>query len=381
MKKINIVLLLIIFMMFIVPINVDAATETNRVKGYCTYGDFTFEFSYSNKSKYKFTTPYNMEINYDTAAKGKDMPVQTFRTIFSCGQNETAGNCKCPESVTIYTYTETNKNYYLANFNNSSLSNDDKAKYKNSIETYSLTSKKIEDTIPGSSSSSSSNSSSSNSSSPKCGIDSLSKIINNFSSTCGGNNTTGYEECKKTYVSDFNKEFNVQKTRCDNISACLEEVEKCQNAFDAAKVSTKEESNNFTNSTNSANQDYNNKNDKYELDNIYNGASLCSNESIALSVSVIGKVLDIIKIVVPIILIIMAIVDITKSIVSQDDSKMSKSTKTLVKRLISAVIVFFIVGIIQFVCGLVNNNSLDETCMGIISNPWQKIDASSETND
>ena len=115
------------------------------------------------------------------------------------------------------------------------------------------------------------------------------------------------------------------------------------------------------------------------LDIYDNNSSLCSNESIALGVSVVGKVLDIIKIVVPIILVLIAIVDITKSIVAQDDSKMDKTKSLLVKRLLSAVIIFFILSIIQLICNIVGKGSTDTSCMDIIANPWT-ITVNSENN-
>lgn len=106
----------------------------------------------------------------------------------------------------------------------------------------------------------------------------------------------------------------------------------------------------------------------YELD--YSG-SPCKNSTIANTVKVVGKVISIIQIAVPIILIIMALVDITKSIVSMDDSKSKKSVNQLIKRLISAVLVFFIIAIVRFVCGIVSSDSVDENCMSLISDPWK----------
>ena len=95
----------------------------------------------------------------------------------------------------------------------------------------------------------------------------------------------------------------------------------------------------------------------------------CANEGIANAVKVVGKIISIIQIVVPILLVIMAMVDITKSIVSGDDAKSRKNITTLIKRLISAVIIFFVIAIIKLVCQLVGDDSFD-SCLSLIAKPW-----------
>ena len=97
--------------------------------------------------------------------------------------------------------------------------------------------------------------------------------------------------------------------------------------------------------------------------------SPCANEGIANAVKVVGKIISIIQIVVPILLVIMAMVDITKSIVSGDDAKSRKNITTLIKRLISAVIIFFVIAIIKLVCQLVGDDSFD-SCLSLIAKPW-----------
>lgn len=104
----------------------------------------------------------------------------------------------------------------------------------------------------------------------------------------------------------------------------------------------------------------------YEIDY---GASPCENEDVKNAVKVVGKVISIIQIVVPILLVIIAFVDITKSIVSGDEAKSKKNITTLVKRLISAAIVFFVIAIVKLVCQLAGNNTFD-SCLTLISNPW-----------
>ena len=99
------------------------------------------------------------------------------------------------------------------------------------------------------------------------------------------------------------------------------------------------------------------------------GASPCSNADIAMAVSVIGKVISIIQIVVPILLVIIAIVDLLKAVVSQDDNNTSKTMAKLIKRIISAVIIFFIIAIVRLVCNIAGKD-VDASCMNILGDPW-----------
>lgn len=110
----------------------------------------------------------------------------------------------------------------------------------------------------------------------------------------------------------------------------------------------------------------NSNDDGYILN--YDG-DVCANENVKNAVKLVGKVISIIQIAVPIILIIMALVDIAKSIISMDDSKSKKSVNHLIKRLISAVLIFFIIAIVRFVCQLIVGDSM-ESCLGLIANPW-----------
>lgn len=113
----------------------------------------------------------------------------------------------------------------------------------------------------------------------------------------------------------------------------------------------------------------NNNSGVYELD--YSSNNPCSNNQVASAVKVVGKVISIIQIVVPIILIIIALVDLAKSIVSMDDAKSKKTVNLLVKRIISAIIVFFIIAIVKFICGIVGSDSISNGCLDLISNPWK----------
>lgn len=56
----------------------------------------------------------------------------------------------------------------------------------------------------------------------------------------------------------------------------------------------------------------------------------------------------IVKILVPILLIILGMIDMLKATYSQKDDEMKKAQQIFVKRLIAALLVFFVVAIVQF---------------------------------
>ena len=69
--------------------------------------------------------------------------------------------------------------------------------------------------------------------------------------------------------------------------------------------------------------------------------------------TVIGNVLNVFKIVIPLLLIIFGMIDLGKAVISSDEKQISKSTQTIIKRLIAAVVIFFIPTIVSVVFGLI----------------------------
>ena len=63
----------------------------------------------------------------------------------------------------------------------------------------------------------------------------------------------------------------------------------------------------------------------------------------------IGRIINIIKIMVPIILIIMGIIDMAKATTANDDKKMQTASKIFIKRTLYALVVFFVIAIVQFI--------------------------------
>lgn len=73
----------------------------------------------------------------------------------------------------------------------------------------------------------------------------------------------------------------------------------------------------------------------------------------------VGMFLLIFKIVIPIILIILGMIDLGKAVISSDDKAVSKAAKSLLMRIIAAVVIFFIPTVISFVFSLVGSFNAD----------------------
>ena len=77
---------------------------------------------------------------------------------------------------------------------------------------------------------------------------------------------------------------------------------------------------------------------------------------------------NIIKILVPVILVIMGMIDFTKAVMASDEEKMKKSQKTFITRAIAAVIIFFVMTVVQFIFKEVDKNNANgfTDCMNCI---------------
>lgn len=74
----------------------------------------------------------------------------------------------------------------------------------------------------------------------------------------------------------------------------------------------------------------------------------------------VGMFLLIFKIVIPIILIILGMIDLGKAVISSDDKAVSKAAKSLLMRVIAAVIIFFIPTVVSFIFSLVGSFNTPE---------------------
>ena len=78
-------------------------------------------------------------------------------------------------------------------------------------------------------------------------------------------------------------------------------------------------------------------------------------------------ILPIVWIGIPIILILMGTIDLGKAVVSSDDKEIKASTGRLVKRIVYAVIIFFMVTIVQLVMSIITKSG-DEN---LIKSDWR----------
>lgn len=62
----------------------------------------------------------------------------------------------------------------------------------------------------------------------------------------------------------------------------------------------------------------------------------------------------VVKWLVPIILILMGTIDFVRAVISQDENSMKSSTNRFIRRLIAAVVIFFVLAIVQFIISVVN---------------------------
>lgn len=81
------------------------------------------------------------------------------------------------------------------------------------------------------------------------------------------------------------------------------------------------------------------------------GASVIVDESLPATVSAI---INILKIAIPILVIIFGLIDLGKAVMSAKEDDIKKNQGLLIKRVIVAVLVFFVVAVVQFVVGVVS---------------------------
>ena len=70
-------------------------------------------------------------------------------------------------------------------------------------------------------------------------------------------------------------------------------------------------------------------------------------------VTIIRKVVDVIKILIPIGLIVYGLLDLGKAVIASKEDEMKKAQGTLVKRCIYAAAVFLVVNLVVFITGFV----------------------------
>lgn len=94
----------------------------------------------------------------------------------------------------------------------------------------------------------------------------------------------------------------------------------------------------------------------------------CGNLELPYGVAyIVGNIVNIIKIAVPILLIIMGMIDFLQAVIANDEKQMKEKTNKFIKRIIAAVIVFFVVAIVQFVFGQVISGNSGKDALSCVS--------------
>ena len=87
----------------------------------------------------------------------------------------------------------------------------------------------------------------------------------------------------------------------------------------------------------------------------------------------IGRVMLVFKIVIPLLLIIFGMIDLGKAVIASDEKAIKAATNSIIRRLIAAVVIFFIPTIVSAIFGLVEGFSdTDEgykICRSCITKP------------
>lgn len=69
---------------------------------------------------------------------------------------------------------------------------------------------------------------------------------------------------------------------------------------------------------------------------------------------------NIIKIIVPVVLVVLGMIDLAKAVIGNDEKVMKEAQSRLIKRVIYAVVIFFIVALVQFIFGALAGASSDK---------------------
>lgn len=63
----------------------------------------------------------------------------------------------------------------------------------------------------------------------------------------------------------------------------------------------------------------------------------------------------VLKIAIPIILVVLGMLDLSKAVIANEEKEMKEAQKKFIKRIIYAVVIFFVVALVQFVFGILSD--------------------------
>lgn len=107
--------------------------------------------------------------------------------------------------------------------------------------------------------------------------------------------------------------------------------------------------------------------DNFVLDNLYKCGNL-NFEFAGTFPYLISTAVLIIKIVVPILLIIFGMLDLGKSVIASKEDEIKKGQQTFIKRVIAAVIVFFVIQIVQLLVSFISRDQDVTRCFNCFVN-------------
>lgn len=87
----------------------------------------------------------------------------------------------------------------------------------------------------------------------------------------------------------------------------------------------------------------------------------------------LGNILNIVKVIIPILILFFGVLDFGKAVVASKDDEIKKSLKSLMFRILSGAVIFFIPVLIEFAFGLVGTfsdvKSDYEICVNCLTSP------------
>ena len=96
----------------------------------------------------------------------------------------------------------------------------------------------------------------------------------------------------------------------------------------------------------------------------------------------IGRVMLVFKIVIPLLLIIFGMIDLGKAVISSEEKAIKEATSSIIRRLIAAVVIFFIPTIVGAVFSLIGEFNEDQKgdytiCKDCLVHPYKDATCSS----
>lgn len=73
--------------------------------------------------------------------------------------------------------------------------------------------------------------------------------------------------------------------------------------------------------------------------------------------ALISTIVTMFKIFIPVILVILGMIDMSKAVVANEEKEMKEAQKRLIKRIIYAVLIFFIFALVQFIFGAIDKGN------------------------